>query len=81
MFNKIKDWRVRRIVARHPIAESLWRDALQHCSPARRLGASDQATLRVLATLFLDNKSLEPTKGLQLDDADRVLLAAHACVA
>jgi len=80
MFNKIRNWRVRRIVARHPIAESLWRNALQRCTSARRLGASDQATLRVLATLFLQSKSLEPTKGLHLDDTDRVLLAAHACV-
>ncbi|TAL86849.1 MAG: zinc-dependent peptidase [Rhodanobacter sp.] len=80
MFNKIRNWRVRRILARHPIAESLWRDALQRCTPARRLGASDQATLRVLATLFLDGKSLEPVKDLQLNDADRVLLATHACV-
>ena len=80
MFNRIRNWRERRIVARHPIAESLWRDALQRCTAARRLGASDQATLRVLATLFLDSKSLEPTGGLLLGDADRVLLAAHACV-
>ena len=80
MFNKIRNWRIRRLVARRPIAEGLWRDALRRCSPARRLGASDQASLRVLATLFLDRKSLEPTKDLQLDDADRVLLAAHACV-
>ena len=64
MFNKIRNWRVRRIVARHPIAEGLWRKALQRCSPARRLGASDQATLRVLATLFLESKSVEPAKGL-----------------
>lgn len=80
MFEKIRNWRVRRIVARHPIAESLWQDALDRCAPARRLGASDQAALRVLATLFLQSKSLEPTKELQLDDADRVLLATHACV-
>ncbi len=79
MFDKIRNWRVRRIVARHPIAESLWRDALRRCSPARRLGASDQATLRVLATLFLDRKSVEPVEGLHLDDADLVLLATHAC--
>ena len=59
----------------------LWRDALQRCTAARGLGASDQATLRVLATQFLERKSLEPTKGLHLDDAGRVLLAAHACVA
>ncbi len=80
MFDKIRNWRVRRIVARHPIAESLWHDALQRCAPARRLGASDQATLRVLATLFLESKSVEPARGLQLDDADLVLLATHACV-
>ncbi len=80
MFDKIRNWRVRRLIARRPITEGLWRDALQRCAPARRLGASDQATLRVLATLFLDRKSLEPVKGLHLDDADRVLLATHACV-
>src|SRR5665213_676231 len=80
MFNKIRNWRERRIIARRPIAESLWKAALQRCTAARRRGASDQATLRVLATVFLENKSLEPTQGLHLDDTDRVLLAAHACV-
>ena len=80
MFDNIRNWRLRRLVARHPIAESLWREALQRCTAARRLGASDQATLRVLATQFLERKSLEPTKGLHLDDAGRVLLAAQACV-
>jgi len=80
MFNKIRNWRVRRIVGRHPIPEPLWQAALERCAPARRLGASDQAALRVLATLFLQEKSLEPVQGLKLDDADRVLLATHACV-
>jgi Mlc titration factor MtfA (ptsG expression regulator) len=80
MFEKIRNWHVRRVVARHPIAESLWRNALKRCAPAQRLGASDQATLRVLATLFLESKSLEPTRDLQLQDVDRVLIAAHACI-
>ena len=80
MLDKIRNWRVRRIVARHPIAEPLWQEALRRCAPARRLGASDQAALRVLATQFLQSKSLEPVQGLELDDADRVLLATHACV-
>jgi Mlc titration factor MtfA (ptsG expression regulator) len=80
MFNRFRHWRERRIVARHPIPEALWRDALMRCAPARRLAASDQATLRVLATLWLERKSLEPVQGLQLDDADRVLLATHACL-
>ncbi|HKR75614.1 MAG TPA: M90 family metallopeptidase [Rhodanobacter sp.] len=80
MFNKIRNWRARHIVTRRPIAELPWQDALRRCAPARRLGASDQAMLRVLATLFLESKSLEPVRGLDLDDADRVLLATHACV-
>jgi Mlc titration factor MtfA (ptsG expression regulator) len=80
LFDKIRNWRIRRIVARHPIAESLWQEALQRCALARRMGASDQAALRVLATLFLERKSLELTKELHLEDADLVLLATHACV-
>jgi Mlc titration factor MtfA (ptsG expression regulator) len=80
MFNKIRNWRIRRIVARHPIAERPWQGALKRCNPARRLGASDQATLRVLATLFLDRKSLEPVTGLEPDEGGRVLLATHARV-
>ncbi|WEN15693.1 zinc-dependent peptidase [Rhodanobacter sp. AS-Z3] len=80
MFDKIRNWRIRRLVARRPIAEALWREALYRCPAARRLGASDQATLRVLATLFLERKSLEPAQGLELSDADRVLLAAYACL-
>ncbi|HET8941430.1 MAG TPA: M90 family metallopeptidase [Rudaea sp.] len=80
MFNKIRNWRVRRVLARNPIAEKLWRDVLPQCTSAFRLGASDQAELRVLATLFLDAKSVEPVRDFHLDDADRVLLATHACV-
>ncbi|HET6726123.1 MAG TPA: M90 family metallopeptidase [Gammaproteobacteria bacterium] len=80
MFNKLKNWRERRALARRPIAETHWRRALDHCAPARRLGATDQARLRVLATLFLDRKSIEPVQGQTLDDMDRVLLAVHACV-
>ncbi|MEO8779837.1 MAG: M90 family metallopeptidase [Rhodanobacter sp.] len=80
MFNRIRNWRIRRLIARRPIAEGLWREALRRCAPARRLGASDQAALRVLATLFLERKSLEPVQGLHLEDADRVLLATHACI-
>jgi Mlc titration factor MtfA (ptsG expression regulator) len=80
MFKLIRNWRERRVVAQRPIAEDLWRKALQRCAPARRLGASDQATLRVLATLFLHRKSIEPVEGVELDAADRVLLATHACL-
>jgi Mlc titration factor MtfA (ptsG expression regulator) len=80
MFNHLRNWRIQRVIARQPIAEEAWQDALRRCAPAQRLGASDQAALRVLATLFLARKSVEPVKGLELDDADRALLATHACL-
>lgn len=80
MFTAFRNWRVRRTIDRHPISERSWHHALQHCAPARRLGASDQAMLRVWATVFLERKSLEPVKGMSLDEHDRVLLATHACV-
>ncbi len=80
MFTALKNWRLRRVIARNPIAETHWQAALERCAPARRLGASDQSALRVLATLFLDRKSLEPTQDLELSEADRVLLATHACL-
>lgn len=80
MFQYLSNWRERRILRRHPITQPAWRHALAHCTPARRLGASAQARLRVLATVFLAEKSLEPVQGLQLDDNMCALLAAHACI-
>lgn len=80
MLDKIRNWRDQRIAARRALAEPLWRYAVQHCAPARRLDANELARLRVLATLFLERKSIEPAQGLMLGDADRVLIATHACV-
>lgn len=80
MLRSLKSWRERRVLARYPIAEASWRHALAHCAPARRLGASDQARLRVLATLFLKQKAVEPVQGLTLNSADRALIATHACL-
>ncbi|MGH8362246.1 MAG: zinc-dependent peptidase, partial [Gammaproteobacteria bacterium] len=80
MLTFLRHWRERSILKRRPIGERAWRQALDHCAPAHRLGASAQARLRVLATLFLAEKSLEPVQGLQLGDGMRTLLAAHACI-
>lgn len=60
--------------------EPAWQYALAHCAPARRLPTSAQARLRVLATLLLCGKSLEPVQRLELTENMRALLAAHACL-
>lgn len=80
MWKRLRHWRERRIMHRYPIAERDWRHALAHCNPAQRLDAMDQARLRVLVTMFLRRKAIEPVQGLELATADRVLLATHACV-
>lgn len=80
MIRNFKAWRERRILARAPVSESDWRRALAGCAPARRLDAADQARLRVLATVFLYQKTIEPVQTLTLSSADRTLLATHACM-
>ncbi len=80
MLGYFRKWRERRILQRHPILEPAWQYALAHCTPARRLSATAQARLRVLATFFLRDKSLEPVQGLELTEDMRTLLATHACL-
>lgn len=80
MFGNLNKWREGRTLKRHPILEPAWQYALAHCAPARRLPASAQARLRVLATLLLREKSLEPVQGLKLTDDMRALLVSHACI-
>ncbi|HVA54548.1 MAG TPA: M90 family metallopeptidase [Gammaproteobacteria bacterium] len=80
MFGNLSKWRERRALRRHPILEPAWQHALAHCAPARRLPVSAQARLRVLATLLLREKSLEPVQGLKLTDDMRALLVTHACI-
>lgn len=80
MWNRLRRWRTRRILSRTPIQEPDWQHALARCAPARRLPAGSQARLRVLATLFLHEKAIEPVAGLELNPAMRTLLAVHACL-
>jgi len=80
MFSFLRRWRERRILARHPIPEPDWRAVLAVSEVIRRLPASDQARLRVLATLLLREKSLEPVQGLQFTGVMRAKLAALACL-
>lgn len=80
MFSLFRRWRERRILDRYPIAEPDWRQVLTATPALRRLSASEQARLRVLATFLLHEKSVEPVQGLELTGAMRARLAALACL-
>ena len=80
MLSFLTRWRERRILERHPISEPDWRAVLAANPLLRRLPASDQARLRVLATFLLQEKALEPVQGLRLTSAMKARLAALVCL-
>ncbi len=63
-----------------PIDPGLWRDARQRLPWLSRLDEARAGRLSALAALFLQRKTITPLGGLELDDADRVLLAALCCL-
>ncbi|WP_031429726.1 zinc-dependent peptidase [Methylomicrobium agile] len=78
--NWLKRARLCRILRRHPIPHSLWRETLRNCAPLRELTAVEKARLRELATLFLYEKEFSGVQGLALTDAMRLRIAALACL-
>jgi Mlc titration factor MtfA (ptsG expression regulator) len=70
----------RWLLARRPIADSLWYPALRRHRYARRLPEEDRQRLRNLTTLFLHSKAIDPAAGLELRDAMRVEIALRASV-
>jgi len=76
----IRDWKRRRILARHRIDDALWRRALRHLPFLRGLPEDAARRLRDMAVVFLAEKQLAPVHGLALSDDDRVEIALQACL-
>jgi Mlc titration factor MtfA (ptsG expression regulator) len=74
-----KAWRRRRILAREAISEELWRATLAAVPALARLTPDARARLRELALVFLHEKSFEPARGFELDEARRLRIAVLAC--
>jgi hypothetical protein len=76
----LRDWKRRRVLARHRIDDALWRRALRHLPFLRGLSADEERRLRELAVLFLAEKQIAPVRGVVLSDDDRVEIALQACL-
>lgn len=74
------NWRRQRILKRHAIPLSAWRQIVAGLPLLAGLSVAEMERLRELATLFLHEKSLEPVQGLDLTDAMRIDLAAQAAL-
>lgn len=79
MFGLLRSWRRRRILAHRSIPDTLWQQVIAEIPALSRLNSNELERLRSLALLFLHEKTLEPARGLMLDDAMRLRIAVLAC--
>ncbi len=72
--------RLQSALARRAIAESLWQTTLAALPFVACLPFTDLKRLRVLASLFLDGKEFSGAHGMQVSDAQAVMVAVQACL-
>src|SRR5574337_1049056 len=80
MLARFRAWRRARTLARHPIADDLWRTTVDALHILDRLDDAEIARLRDLVTLFLRQKTFVGAHELAVTDAMRVTIAAQACL-
>ncbi|MEX5616145.1 M90 family metallopeptidase, partial [Pseudomonas syringae] len=71
-------WRRQRTLARHPVAEELWQNVCARLPILDGLSSGQHAQLRDACVLFLHDKHLSALPGVDLDDEQRLFLAAQA---
>ena len=76
----LSDWRRRRILAKHAVDPALWRTATGSLHFLNGLSGPQTRRLQEIALLFLAEKEITPARGLEVDDAMRLSIAAQACL-
>jgi len=76
----LKDWKRRRVLARHRIDDTLWDAVVAPMPFLRGLSPEELRRLRELALVFLAEKQFSGAHGLRLDDAMRLSIAVQACL-
>jgi hypothetical protein len=75
-----RDWRRRRVLARHTIDEKLWARVSRGMPSLRTLDAGELQRLKNLVLLFLAEKSFEGAHGLEITEPMRLSIAVQACL-
>jgi Mlc titration factor MtfA (ptsG expression regulator) len=75
-----KRWRRRRILERHFIPDEQWSALVGSVPALARLSQEHLSRLRTLTLLFLHEKQFEAARGLLLDEAKCLRIAALACL-
>jgi len=80
MFESLRRWKHRRVLATSSIPEPLWREALEALPFLAVYTESELARLRQRVVLFLSEKSIVAAKGFEVTPLMRVMIAIQACV-
>jgi Mlc titration factor MtfA (ptsG expression regulator) len=80
MFDALRRWRRRRVLARASIPDVLWNDALARLPFMAILDDDELERLRDKVVLFRDAKSIVGARGHEVTPLQRVVIAAQACV-
>ena len=91
MFSALQDWwierrqstadqRIEAALQRRAISDALWQATLAQLPFIASLPATDLARLRVMASLFLDSKEFSGAQGMEVSDAQAVMVACQACL-
>ena len=76
----LRNWRRRRLLARHRIDDALWQSVTQALPFLLGLSREEMQRLRDLSLLLLLEKEFSGTHGLAPDDAMRLSIAVQACL-
>src|SRR5258708_38600178 len=80
MFEALRRWRRKRVLASSAIPELLWREALEALPFLAIYTDTELARLRQRVVLFLSEKSVVAAKGFEVTPLMRVMIAVQACV-
>ncbi|MCO5979124.1 zinc-dependent peptidase [Ideonella sp. NS12-5] len=75
-----RDWRAQRVLARHDIPPPLWDAVLARYPFLHRLAPGEREALRALSSAFLARKEFSGAQGLVVTDEMAVAIAAQACL-
>ena len=80
MFSILKDWHNQRVLDDSDFTKADWIQAAERIVILDRLNAEEMTRLFELATLFLDDKSINGAQGFEITDTVRQSIALQACL-
>ena len=80
MLKRLQRAWMQHVLYRSRIPYPLWHDSVSGVTVLAALSHQEQHRLRKLASLFLREKTINGTGGLDVDEQMRVTVAAHACL-